>query len=113
MVTVTEVKAAKNSNGEEFFGLIVQSGAIAVKSKETGRVYLTAKRAFISTTFNEQTASSLIGEKLEGTIRKVQCEPYDYTVEETGEIIELSHRWEFVDPSLEMEQQLVDDAMVI
>ena len=113
MVIVKEVKVAKNSQGEEFYGLIMQSGAMAVKSKKTGRVYLTAKTAFVSTTFDKQTASSLVGMEFEGTIRKVETDPYEYTIEETGEIIEMSHRWEYVDPALEMEEQVVEEAAVI
>lgn len=113
MVTVKEVKKAENSMGEEFFGLIVQSGAVAVKSKETGRVYFTAKTAFVSTTFDEETATSMIGQEFEGTIKKVETEPYEYTIEETGEVIELSHRWEYHDPALDLEQQVVREALVI
>jgi hypothetical protein len=113
MVTVKEVKKAENSMGEEFFGLIVQSGVIAVKSKESGRVYFTAKTAFVSTTFDEKTANSLVGVEFEGTIRKVETDPYEFTIEETGEVIELNHRWEYVDPALEMEQQVVKDFLVI
>jgi len=113
MVTVKEIKKAENAKGEEFFMLVVESGAMAVKSKKTGRVYFTAKTAFVSTTFDEKTASSLIGEEFEGTIRKVICEPYEYTIKETGEIIEMTHRWEYVDPALEMEEQLVEEEAVI
>ena len=113
MVTVKEIKKAENSKGEEFFGLIVQSGAMSVKSKKTGRVYFTAKTAFVSTTFDEKTASSLIGMEFEGTIRKVQTDPYEYTIKDTGEIIEMSHRWEYVDPALEMEEQVVEETAVI
>lgn len=113
MVTVKEIKKAENSNGEEFYGLIVQSGAIPVKSKKTGKVYFTAKTAFVSTTFDEKTASSLIGMEFEGTIKKVETEPYEYIIEQTGEVIQLSHRWEYVDPALEMEEQLVKEAIVL
>ena len=111
-VTVKEIKKATNSKDEEFYGLIVQSGAVPVKSKQTGRVYLTAKTAFVATTFDEETASSLIGEQFEGSIRKVPTDPYEYTIEETGEIIELSHRWEYFDPALEMEEQVVEETSV-
>jgi len=83
MVTVKEIKKAANSNDEEFYGLIVQSGAVSVKSKQTGRVYLTAKTAFVATTFDEETASSLIGTAFEGSIRKVPTDSYEYTIEET------------------------------
>lgn len=113
MVTVKEIRKAENSKGEEFYGLIVQSGALAVKSKKTGKVYFTVKTAFVSTTFDKKTASSLIGMEFQGTIKKVETEPYEYTIEETGEVIELSHRWEYVDPSLEMEEQLVNDIIVM
>jgi hypothetical protein len=113
MVTVKEIRKAENSSGEEFYGLIVQSGAIPVKSKKTGKVYFTAKTAFVSTTFDEKTASSLIGIEFEGTIKKVETDPYEYTIEQTGEVIELSHRWEYVDPALEMEEQLVKEAIVL
>ena len=113
MVTVKDIKKAENSKGEEFYGLIVQSGAMTVKSKQTGRVYFTAKTAFVATTFDEEAAVSLIGQEFEGTIRKVETDPYEYTIKETGEIIELSHRWEFVDPALELEEQVVAETAVI
>lgn len=113
MVTVKEIRKAENSKGEAFYGLIVQSGAVPVKSKKTGRVYITAKTAFVSTTFDEKTAKSLIGAEFDGTIRKVMCEPYEYTIKETGEIIELTHRWEYVDPSLDMEEQIVEEETVL
>ena len=113
MVTVKEIKKAENSKGEEFYGLIVESGAMSVKSKETGRVYFTAKKAFVSTTFDEKTAKSLIGAEFEGIIKKVKTDPYEYTIEETGEIILLSHSWEYIDPALEMEEQVVEETSVI
>ena len=113
MVTVKEIKKAKNSDDEEFYGLIVQSGAVSVKSKQTGRVYFTAKTAFVATTFDEETASSLIGTTFEGSIKKVATDPYEYTIEETGEVIELSHRWEYFDPALDMEEQVVEETLVI
>jgi len=113
MVTVKEIKKAENSNGEEFYGLIVQSGAMPVKSQQTGRIYFTAKTAFVATTFDESTASSLIGAEFEGIIKKVPTAPYEYTIEETGEILTLTHSWEYIDPALEMEEQVVEEATVI
>ena len=113
MVTVKEVKKMENSMGEEFYGLIVQSGAMTVKSNTTGRIYFTAKTALVATTFDEETAASMIGQEFEGTVKKVETEPYEYTIEETGEVIQLSHRWEYVDPALEMEERVVREALVI
>ena len=34
--------------------------------------------------------------ELDGSIKKVECEPYEFTDEETGEVIELDYRWVFV-----------------
>lgn len=113
MVTIKEVKKVENNLGEEFFGLIVQSGAMPVKSKSTGKIYLTAKTAFLPTTFDEETASSLVGSQLDGTVKKVISDPYDYTIEETGEVIQMTYRWEYVDETLEIiEKQVVQEASV-
>ena len=54
--------------------------------------------SLLPSTFDEDTAKSLIGQELEGTVEKVPCEPYEITNEETGEVLELSHRWVFLKP---------------
>ena len=66
-----------------------------VKSKETGNYYATAKTASITSTFTEEVCQSLIGQELPGSIQKITCEPYEYTIKDTGEVITLTHRWEF------------------
>ena len=96
MVTIVDFKVRSNQDGEPFIALIVQGGIELVKSKETGMFYATAKKASIPSTFNEETAKNLIGQELDGTVEKVECEPYEFTNEETGEVMELSHRWVFV-----------------
>ena len=63
--------------------------------KRSGRYYATAKQASITSTFDEATCKSLVGTKLPGRISKDQCDPYDYTIKETGEIITLTHRWAY------------------
>ncbi|NQU33161.1 MAG: hypothetical protein HQ521_08000 [Bacteroidetes bacterium] len=85
-----------NAEGEPFNTLIVQGGIELVKSKETGLFYATAKKASIPSTFNDKTCESLIGQELDGSVQKAECEPYKYTNEDTGEVMELSHRWVFV-----------------
>ena len=64
-----------------------------VKSKETGNFYVTAKRAFIPSTFDEDVCASLVGTQMPGGIVKEVCEPFNYVVKETGEEITLNHRW--------------------
>ena len=96
MVKIVDFKTYQKDDGSEFCALKVQSGVVAVKSKQTGKMYLTAKTASVSCTFDEITCESLIGSDFPGTIRKVEVEPYEYTVPDTGEIIILTHRNEYV-----------------
>jgi hypothetical protein len=94
MIRITDYVQRKNAEGEEFFALIVSGGIEMVKSTQTGRNYLTARKASLPCTFNEEMCKSMIGEQLPGSIKKVECEPYDYTIEKTGEVLTLTHRWE-------------------
>ena len=97
MVKIKNFKTAFNVEGEEFVMLQVQGGVEPVQSKQTGRMYLTVRTAMVPCTFDEVTAEALIGSELPGRVEKVLTEePYEYTVPETGEVIMLSHRYEYV-----------------
>ena len=96
MVRIIDFKVRMNGEGEPFNALIVQGGVELVRSKETGLFYATAKKTSIPSTFDDKTCESLIGQELPGSVEKVECEPYEYTDESTGEVITLSHRWVFV-----------------
>ncbi len=108
MVKIIDFKKRENASGEEFFVLVLQGGLQIVKSEETNRCYATMKQATMSTTFDEGTCKSLIGEEIPGSIAKVETEPYDYTVPETGEVITLSHRWEYVRESDKLAEIVFD-----
>lgn len=97
MVKIVDYRTYQNNDGEDFFALEVQGGIEAVKSRTTGRMYITARTARVACTFDEETCKSLIGTSLPGKIQKVEVEPYEYVIEETGEVIERSHRYELVD----------------
>lgn len=97
MVTVKDYKKRENKEGKNFYVLILQGGVFPVRSQETGRMYFTAKTCSVSTTFDEETCMDLIGSQFPGTIERVETEPYNYTVPESGDVIELSHRWEYQD----------------
>ena len=96
MVTIVDYKSFEKENGEKFHCLVVQGGLEAVKSKQTGKTYFTAKTVKVPTTFDESTCLGLIGEKISGVVKKVETDSYDYTVRETGEIIQLNHRYEYI-----------------
>lgn len=91
MVTVIGVQTRKNSKNEEFSLLVLQGGIEVVKSKQTGKQYFTAKKCAIPSTFDAQTAQSFVGSKMPGVIEKKPCEPYEFTIKETGEVIELDY----------------------
>jgi hypothetical protein len=95
MVTIIDYKLCKSATGNEFFGLVLQGDVEIVTSQETGRAYATARKALMSSTFSEVVCQSLIGKQLPGSIEKIKCDPYEYTVPETGEVIELSHTYEY------------------
>jgi len=61
MVAVKDYKQRQSKDGEEFFVLVLQGGVTPVKSKETGRMYFTAKTCTVSSTFDEETCKQLIG----------------------------------------------------
>jgi hypothetical protein len=95
MVTIIGYKPVEKEDGSVFFKLQLQGGAEAVMSQSSNRWYLTARTCSITTTFDEETCKRLIGSSLKGTITKVESDQYDYTVPETGEVISLTHRWEY------------------
>ena len=67
-----------------------------VKSTQTDQFYATAKKAYISSTFDEETCKALIGVEMPGSVEKTDCLPYEYTVKDTGEVIMLSHTYVYV-----------------
>ena len=107
MVTISNYKSATNAEGQAFFLLILMGGVESIQSKETGRFYLTAKKATISSTFDEVTCQSLIGTKMPGSIQKVEVEAYDYVIPSTGEEIQLTHRYEY-NPNPSMEEAVLE-----
>ncbi len=93
MVRIISYKQRRKEDGETFLVLELQGGIEMVQSKQTGNFYATAKRAFIPSTFDENTCKALVGTEMQGSIIKEECEPFEYVVQETGEEIILSHRW--------------------
>ena len=96
MVTIVDYKTYQKEDGTEFHALVVQGGLEAVKSNITDRTYFTARTARVACTFNEDTCKSLLGNQIPGKIKKLEVEPYEYVIPQTGEMISLSHRFEFV-----------------
>jgi len=105
MVTITGYAERESSkDGKKFYALTVQGGLEMVLSEETGRYYATAKQASVTSTFDEKTCQGLVGTKLPGKISRVKCEPFEYTIRETGEIIKLDHRWTYSPEEASLEE---------
>jgi hypothetical protein len=96
MVTIVNFEKRQSKTGNEFFALILQGGVEMVRSAETGQFYATVKRCSVPSTLDEATCKLMIGSQLDGNIQKLSCDPYEYVVPETGEVIELAHRWSYV-----------------
>lgn len=96
MVTVVDYALRESKDGKSFVSLKLQGDLVMVQSAESGRFYATAKSCSITSTFSEEQAKLLIGRTIPGRIEKVACEEYAYTIEETGEVIPLRHRWEYL-----------------
>jgi len=96
MVVITACALrTRASDGKEFVSLQLEGDPVFVQSMETGRFYLTSKRCSITSTFSEERALTMIGKTLPGSIVKVQTEPYDYVIPETGEVVKLAHSFQY------------------
>jgi hypothetical protein len=95
MVTVKNVHSRESERGK-FMSLELTGDAELVQSQNTGRFYATVRRCFISSTFDEETAKALVGTKFKGSIVRAESEEYDFTIPDTGEVIKLAHRWDYV-----------------
>ena len=95
MVTVTIYHVRQRKDGKDFVSLTLQGDIEMVQSQETGKFYSTAKKCSITSTFDEQTAKNLIGTMMPGIIKRVESDPYDFTIQETGEVIKLAHSYKY------------------
>ena len=48
-----------------------------------------------------------------GSIKREECDEYEYTIVDTGEVINLKHRWIYVDNVEEVAEQVLVDAAVV
>ncbi|AZJ36876.1 hypothetical protein [Tenacibaculum singaporense] len=93
MVQIVGCRECSKEDGSKFYLLELQGGIEMVVSKTTGQFYATAKKAMITSTFDEVTCKALIGTQMKGSIVKQEVAPYEYVIKETGEEIILTHKW--------------------
>ena len=95
MVKVKNYHVRQSNEGDKYISLELEGDVSFVQSQNTGRFYATTKRCFMYAAMDEATAKGIVGTLMPGTIQRVACEPYEYTVQDTGEVKTLSYSWEF------------------
>jgi hypothetical protein len=96
MVTITNWFLREPENSKPFIALELTGEVEMIQSSNTGMFYATAKKCTIPSTFSEEVAKSLIGKMVRGRIDRVQTQPYEYTIKDTGEVITLTHTYVYV-----------------
>ena len=91
MVTVKAFVKRKTTDGREFLSMELVGGVELVQSNNTGRFYATVRKCSVPATFDESIADSLVGSKIPGEIVRIECAPYEYTIQSTGEVVTLQH----------------------
>lgn len=112
MVRIIGFKKREKEDGTPFFVLELQGG-VEMSLSKAGQYYATAKKAYVTSTFDEQTCKALVGTEMAGSIVKKEVEPFAYVVIETGEELILNHRWVFVPENEETvkQEEAVDQLM--
>lgn len=96
MVTITGYHLRKSVDEKEFIVLELTGEVEMIQSSTTGQFYATAKKCTMPCTFTEELAKTLIGKTIKGRIDRVQVQPYEYTVKDTGETLTLTHSYVYV-----------------
>ena len=113
MVKIIDYSLRESKDKNPFVSLTLQGDLTMVQSQETGRYYATSKKTSITSTFNEEEAKALVGKEIPGSVERIACEEYEYTIADTGEVITLSHRWEFVPEGAPKPLRVVSAAMTM
>ncbi len=107
MVTVIGFATKKNEKGENFNVLKLQGDVEMMRSTKTNQYYATAKKATISSTFDERTCKQLLGKQLPGIIEKEECDAYEYELPSKEKVV-LSFRYKYnAEPSNVLEDVLL------
>jgi hypothetical protein len=110
MVTVIGWQKRQKENGESFNVLNLQGGIELIKSLKTGKFYATARKTNLVCTFNDDVCESLVKKELPGTIEKMECEPYEYQIPSSGEVVTLNYNYVFNPEANSVEEHVFEEA---
>lgn len=112
MVTINGYEKRQNKDGEDFNVLVLGGGIEMVKSNTTGRFYATQKEATVSCTLTKEQCKEVVGQQMPGSIRRVECDPYEMVDEKTGETITRNHRWDYTQEADSLEETILEDEVI-
>lgn len=95
MVTISSYEKRKGADKKEFLVLILQGDVEFVFSQKSGLPYATVPKCSMPAAFDEATCKLMVGKQIPGSIQKVECEPYDYKIPRTGEVIKLDYNYAY------------------
>jgi hypothetical protein len=102
MVTIKGYKVKEGENSKEFISLELEGDLAFIQSQNTGRFYATTKKSYMNSyAIDEVTAKALVGTKMPGSIERIPCDPYEYTIKDTGEVVSLSYSHQYVPDGVE------------
>lgn len=108
MVIVSAFETRQNSQGEDFSVIILEAEELEiVTSQNTGKQYAKVQRMSIPCTFSEETAKRMMGKQLPGEIQRRECEAYEYTSKQTGEVLTLTHSYAYNSNPSNLEEVIV------
>lgn len=105
MVKIIGYKESISNEGKAFNSLVLQGG-IEIIHSASGNIYATARKANLASAFDEATCQSLVGTELAGSIEREDCEPYEYTSPQTGEVLTMFHRYTFIPEEKKAQNEL-------
>ena len=111
MVTISNYETRQGTDGD-FFVLILQGDVEFVTSQKTGLPYAMVPKCSMPATFDEATCKSMVGKQIPGSIIKVECELYEYTIPRTKEVVELDYNYSYspVESTTSIEKAVFQDA---
>jgi hypothetical protein len=95
MVTITNFYEVERKDGTKFISIELTGSAELIQAQTSGKWYATVRRCRIPSTFDENTAMAMVGQRLEGEIVKVIVPAYEYTDKKTGEVMTLQHSYAY------------------
>ena len=98
MVTVNAYKIRQRKDGSSFVSLELNGDLEILQSSNTGKFYASIAKTFMPSTFTEEVATKMVGKQIEGKIIRVECESYEFTNPNTGEVMTLNHRFGYCPP---------------